>query len=359
MRRVLAFDPERPLLGNISTDEITPGWVCYYYDETLASVLPRRPARRQGQGRRDQERRLRRHRQRHLQGVRLERETAPYSELAAGVKLVIAKSIEKIYRQNAQNIGLLTSTDFGSSRASARGGHPDRASSPRGSTRSAPPSSSTGALRVQPRAPRRRDVAAGHHTPKRPMTLCEKILARHAIVDAKTGRSASPPCKPGDAFFARTDVRFSHEYVTPMAESLFRQSFGADAKVTEPESVFAFRDHLTFLDLIMPKAHVDMGLEEQARSLATVQEDFAKRRGSSSTARSTATGSSSGSRGHLPQQGRRGDRAPRAARRGTDSHTCMAGALGCFAFGVGSTDMANAWFTRTCASPCPRRRASC
>ncbi len=24
------------LVDNISTDEITPGWVCYYYDETLA-----------------------------------------------------------------------------------------------------------------------------------------------------------------------------------------------------------------------------------------------------------------------------------------------------------------------------------
>ena len=24
-----------PLVSNISTDEITPGWVCYYYDETL------------------------------------------------------------------------------------------------------------------------------------------------------------------------------------------------------------------------------------------------------------------------------------------------------------------------------------
>ena len=29
------------------------------------------------------------------------------------MKLVIARSIEKIYGQNAQNIGLLTSTDFG------------------------------------------------------------------------------------------------------------------------------------------------------------------------------------------------------------------------------------------------------
>ena len=32
----LAYDPDRPLINNISTDELTPGWVCYYYDETLA-----------------------------------------------------------------------------------------------------------------------------------------------------------------------------------------------------------------------------------------------------------------------------------------------------------------------------------
>src|ERR1041384_5989730 len=32
-----AFDPEKhSLLSNISPDELTPGWVCYYYDETLA-----------------------------------------------------------------------------------------------------------------------------------------------------------------------------------------------------------------------------------------------------------------------------------------------------------------------------------
>ena len=36
----------------------------------------------------------------------------------------------------------------------------------------------------------------------------------------------------------------------------------------------------------------------------------------------------------------------------------MAGALGCFAFGVGSTDMANAWYTRDVRVTVPRRRAS-
>src|SRR5205814_411367 len=93
------------------------------------------------------------------------------------------------------------------------------------------------------------------------------------------GKIGTPAVKPGDAFFARADVRFSHEYVTPMAEALFVAGLGGDAKVTDPESVYAFRDHLTFLDLIMPKAHKDMGLKEQAASLATVQESFTKKHG--------------------------------------------------------------------------------
>ncbi|MCU0656448.1 MAG: hypothetical protein MUF64_14725 [Polyangiaceae bacterium] len=32
----LSHDPQRKLIDNISTDELTPGWVCYYYDATLA-----------------------------------------------------------------------------------------------------------------------------------------------------------------------------------------------------------------------------------------------------------------------------------------------------------------------------------
>ena len=40
------------------------------------------------------------------------REQSPYAERSAGIQLVIAENIERIYKQNCQNLGVLTSTDF-------------------------------------------------------------------------------------------------------------------------------------------------------------------------------------------------------------------------------------------------------
>ena len=102
-----------PLMSNISTDEITPGWVCFYYDETLGQYVY--VGMRDGAVKKDEVKAggfavvvsgL-------SKGCGSSRETAPYAEKWAGIQLVIAKSIEKIYGQNSQNIGLLTSTDFG------------------------------------------------------------------------------------------------------------------------------------------------------------------------------------------------------------------------------------------------------
>src|SRR5207245_8614371 len=104
------------------------------------------------------------------------------------------------------------------------------------------------------------------------MNIVEKIIARHAFV--KAGHIGVEAVKPGDALFAVADVRFSHEYVTPMAESLFKQALGKDARVTQPDSVFAFRDHLTFLGRVMSEKHRDMGLLEKAEGLATTQASF-------------------------------------------------------------------------------------
>src|SRR4030095_3279336 len=112
-------------------------------------------------------------------------------------------------------------------------------------------------------------------TQERPMTIVEKIIARHAFVRA--GQVGVEAVKPGDSLFAVADVRFSHEYVTPMAESLLKQALGSEARVSEPESVFAFRDHLTFLGRVMSTKHREMGLLEKAEGLATTQESFTAR----------------------------------------------------------------------------------
>ena len=35
----VSLNGDLPLMSNISTDEITPGWVCFYYDETLGQYV--------------------------------------------------------------------------------------------------------------------------------------------------------------------------------------------------------------------------------------------------------------------------------------------------------------------------------
>ena len=339
----LSHDPERKLIDNISTDEITPGWVCFYYDETLGRFsmvglrgnLFQKDTLKNGgfdvivSGL--------------SKGCGSSRETAPYSELVAGAKLVIAKSIEKIYGQNSQNIGLLTSTDFGLIDRIVAGEAISMDEFTKGLDLISADIVRAGGLFEYNKL-----RLAGKATPPsittatRPMTIVEKIIASHAVVDAKTGKLGVPAVAPGDALFVRTDVRFSHEYVTPMADALFRQGFGEGATVVEPESVFAFRDHLTFLGDVMPEERKRMGLLDNANGLATTQQHFAEKHKLKLYGENPKGGSEAICHNAVIE-----DLAlPGQVVAGTDSHTCMGGALGCFAFGVGSTDMANAWFTR-------------
>jgi 3-isopropylmalate/(R)-2-methylmalate dehydratase large subunit len=343
----LPYDPARELMDNISTDEITPGWVCYYYDETLArytliglrgGVIERDSIKNGGFGVIVSGR---------SKGCGSSRETAPYSELRAGVQLVIARSIEKIYRQNAQNIGLLTSTDFSLIERIERGEAIPMSEFTKGLDPISAQIVECGGLFAYNRKRMAGEIAPpAVTTARRPMTLCEKIIAAHAIADAKSGAVGIPAVAPGDALFIRTDVRFSHEYVTPMADALFRAGLGEDAKVSDPESVFAFRDHLTFLSRVIPEQQKKMGLDVQAASLATVQEGFAKRHGVRLYGEVMRDGNTVGSEAICHNMVIEELALPGQVVAGTDSHSCMGGALGCFAFGVGSTDMANAWFTR-------------
>src|SRR5438552_7408252 len=109
------WQPTTKLRDNISTDEITPAYICYYYDETLGDFpylglkcgdefpIARGSVKRGGfvasvSGKR--------------RGKGSSREQSPYAEMCAGIKLVVAENIERIYRENCQNLGVLTTTDF-------------------------------------------------------------------------------------------------------------------------------------------------------------------------------------------------------------------------------------------------------
>ncbi|MGA9996175.1 MAG: aconitase family protein [Pyrinomonadaceae bacterium] len=337
----LSYDPERPLMNNISTDEITPGWVCFYYDETLGQYVY--VGMREGAVKKDEVKEggfsvvvsgL-------SKGCGSSRETAPYAEKAAGIELVIARTIEKIYGQNAQNIGLLTSTDFGLIERIRRGEEIPLEEFTRGLDSISQTIVEYGGLFNYNKARLAGSVSPpALETEKRPMNIVEKIIARHAFV--KAGQVGIEAVKPDDALFAVADVRFSHEYVTPMAESLFKQALGKDARVTEPESVFAFRDHLTFLGRVMSEDKRKMGLLERADGLAVTQESFTDEQGIKLYGESAEGGSEAICHNAVVED----IALPGQLVIGTDSHTCMAGVLGCFAFGVGSTDMANAWYTK-------------
>ena len=334
-------DPGRPLMNNISTDEITPGWVCFYYDETLGEYVY--VGMREQAVRKDEVRNggfavvvsgL-------SKGCGSSRETAPFAEKSAGLQLVIAKTIEKIYGQNCQNIGLLTSTDFGLIERIKHGEEIPLAEFTRGLDPISRQIVEYGGLFNYNKARLAGAVSPpALETARRPMNIVEKIIARHAFVSA--GRIGVEAVKPGDALFAVADVRFSHEYVTPMAESLFKQALGRDARVTEPESVYAFRDHLTFLGRVMSDDKKKMGLLERANGLATTQEAFTDEQGIRLYGGTEERGSEAICHNAVVED----IALPGQLVIGTDSHTCMAGVLGCFAFGVGSTDMANAWYTK-------------
>src|SRR5256884_6615369 len=194
-----------PLMNNISTDEITPGWVCFYYDETLGEYVY--VGMRDGAVKKDEVKNggfavvvsgL-------SKGCGSSRETAPYAEKWAGLQFAIPKSIEKIYGQNSANIGLLTSTDFGLIERIRRGEEIELGEFTKGLDPISRDIVEYGGLFNYNKARVMGAVTpppleTPFINPLRPMTIVEKIIAKHAFVRA--GEVGVASVKPGDALFA-------------------------------------------------------------------------------------------------------------------------------------------------------------
>src|SRR6266404_3458997 len=346
----LPWDTRHPqnnpkLRDDISTDEITPAHICFFFDETLGEFpytglkcgtelpIQRGDVKRGGfvaavSGKR--------------RGKGSSREQSPYAELCAGIKLVIAENIERIYKQNCQNLGVLTSTNFSLIDKIRAGEEIALSEFTFGEDEITRQVIEYGGLFPFNVARMQKKVfLPAITTEKRLMTLAEKIFARHMLNEK--GEPGVPSVKPGDTGFARADLRFSHEYVTPMAAIFFERYVGKDAKVNDPSSILFFRDHLTFLDEVISEEKKKLGLLDLATQLKLKQQGFAGKQGIKLHGELTDR---KGSEGICHSIVLESYALPGQLNIGSDSHTPHVGAIGCIAFGIGTTDVFNSWITK-------------
>ncbi len=348
------------LRDQISTDEITPAYICYFFDETLGD-FPYLGLRTTNRATGETEYPVTRSSVKDggfvcsvagkRRGKGSSREQSPYAELMAGVRVVVAESIERIYNENCQNLGVLTTTDFSVLDRIRAGEDIPLSVFTEGEDEITRQIIEHGGLfefnvaRLQGKVTLPVPLSHGDAAlQQRPMTVAEKIFARHLVVDAARNETGVPWVEPGEAGFFRTDIRFSHEYVTPMSAIFFEEKVGADGKVVDTDSVLFFRDHLTFLAKAMTQERIEEGLLDVANQLEVKQRVFAERQGI--RLYGEQMGHRQGSEAICHSKILEEYAEPGMLVIGSDSHTPHAGAIGAVAFGVGTTAIFNSWITK-------------
>ena len=81
-------------------------------------------------------------------------------------------------------------------------------------------------------------------TPKRDMTIVEKIFAEHVKTKEGTGVVA---VKPGDEAFVEVDSAYAYELQTVISQQVLEKEFNSNAPV-KPNKDFLFEDHLALME---------------------------------------------------------------------------------------------------------------
>ncbi len=150
----------------------------------------------------------------------------------------------------------------------------------------------------------------------RPMTIAEKILAAHAGLDS---------VEPGQLVDVRVDMALGNDITAPISIEVFRKAGAKD--VFDREKIALVADHFT--------PNKDIKSAEQVRMLREFAQEQA-------IVHFYEGGKVGVEHCLLPEKG---IVLPGDVVIGADSHTCTYGALGAFATGVGSTDLAAAMIT--------------
>ena len=148
------------------------------------------------------------------------------------------------------------------------------------------------------------------------LTITEKILAAHAGKDKVI---------PGETIWVDVDVLMTHDVCGPGTISIFKEQFGKNAKVFDPEKVVIIPDHYIFTSDKHANRNIDILREFVSEQNLPYYYDVGTEnyKGVCHIA--------------LAQEGHN---RPGEVLFGTDSHTCTSGAFGMFSTGIGNTDAA-------------------
>ena len=319
------------LLDDINTDAMTPAWVCFSHrPEDLArdayaglivdgKRLFERDALINGNfevivsGLR--------------KGVGSSRETAVQAEKWAGIRIAIAESFAPIHAQNNINQGVLMGGYDILRRLMAGDGVPleefyaDNDPITQLIVKE-------GGLFPFAKALESGDVELPvPDTAKRPMTMTEKVLARHVV-----GGGAERWVKPGDAILVNVNAGYSHEFTTAQVHYFLEQEYGSDYVIKSPGKFAVFEDHLIYADEVEKMRP----FIEKIETLRELQREFQKHTGCRDYSAKDRV-----SPGICHEVAREFIIDPGDFVQATDSHTCMGGVNNALAWGVGATEYAN------------------
>ena len=320
------------LLDDVNTDAMTPAWVCFdHKPEDIArnayaglivngERLVPADALRNGNfevivsGLR--------------KGVGSSRETATQCEVFSGIRIAVAASFAPIHAGNNINQGLLMADHAHLERLQAGEGIPlDEFYGEHDPITQL--IIQWGGLFPFAKALERGDVKLPiPDTPKRPMTMGEKILARHMRGVPDDRRFV----KPGDALVVDVDGGYTHEFTTAQVHYFLEQEYGDDYAIRNPQKFAVFEDHLIYADDV-PRMRPFM---DKIQTLRNLQREFQTHTGCRDF---SATGNVSP--GICHEVAREYIIDPGDFIQATDSHTCMGGVNNALAWGVGSTEYAN------------------
>jgi len=318
------------LMDDINTDAMTPAWACFdYRPEDIARnayagitvnkerLFPEGALMAGGfevivSG--------------YRKGVGSSRETAVQAEKWSGIRIAIAASFAPIHARNNVSQGVLMG-DHAVLRRLQAGEAVPLSEFTRGYDVITQKIVEYGGLFPFTKAYARGEVSLpAPATGRRAMNIAEKVLAAHVA-----GAKGEVFLAPGDAVCVRVDGGYSHEFTTAQVAYFLAQEYGPDYALADPHKFAVFEDHLIYADGVAkmapfsPKIQVLRDLQREFQRHTSVQ-DYSAHDGVSP--------------GICHSVARERMIEPGDFIQATDSHTCMGGANGALAYGVGATEYA-------------------